>query len=97
MTEKAGTKTKVTASLFVNDYEVPMLELKLKPRSVFISVKKALAILETNNNASLITTVNKYGRELFKVEYGDGKGFTIGENKINAVLDNAKAIEKAIA
>lgn len=95
MTKKKQANTKVT--LFLNEYDVPMLELQLKPRNVYISVKKATAILATNDDPELISEVNKYGRDLFRIEYGDGKGFMVGENKINAILDNAKAIEKAIA
>lgn len=89
-------RTKVT--LFVNEYDVPMLELKMKPRNVYISVKKAQAILATNDDPNLITEVHKYGRDLFQIAYGEtGRGFTVGQNKINAILDNAKAVAKAIA
>ena len=93
----ANKKTTTKVTLFVNEYDVPMLEITGKPRNTYISVKKAAAILATNDDPNLITQTHKYGRDLFRVDYGDGKGFTVGESKINVVLDNAKKIEKAIA
>ena len=95
MAKAKTTRTKVT--LFTNEYDVQMLEITGKPRNTYISLKKAQAILATNDDPNLITQVHKYGRDLFRVEYGDGEGFTVGEGKINLVLDNAKKIEKAIA
>ena len=83
--------------LTVNKYDIPMLEIPTKTRPVFISVKKAVAVLATNENPNLIEATKKHGRDLFRVDYGDGKGFTMGETKISAVLDNKQLIEKAIA
>lgn len=87
------TKVKLT----VNEYDVPMIEITGDKRPVFISVKKAVAILATNDKPELIEAVRKYGRDLYKVGYGDGKSFTVGQVKIEAVLDNAELIEKEIA
>lgn len=86
-----------SVTMTVNEYDVPMLEIKTEKRPVYISVKKAIAIISTNDNPKLITTVNKYGRELFKVDYGNGKSFTVGQNKMEIVLDNVSTIEEAIA
>lgn len=88
---------KATVTLTVNEYDIPMLEIQGKPRNTWISVKKAMAILATNDDPSLIEPVQKHGRELFKISYGDGKSFTVGQVKIESVLNNAKFIEKAIA
>lgn len=82
--------------LYTNDHDISMLEITNEPRNVFISAKKAAAILETNDKPKNIEIVEKYGRELFKISYPTGKSFTIGVNKINAVLDNAKAVTKAL-
>ena len=96
--KKAATKTtKKTVVLTMNQYDVPMIEIPNKTRPVFISVKKALAILETENDASLLVTETKYGRELTRVQYGDGKSFLVGLNKIEAVLAAKKLIVKAVA
>ena len=98
-TKKATTrKPRVKVTLSVNEYDIPMLAIEnIAPRNVYISVKKACAILATRENPELISEVEAYGRQLKQVSYGDGKGFKVGDVKINAVLDNAKAIEKAIA
>ena len=89
----------MTVKLTVNEYDVPMLEIKTGNRPVFISVKKALAILETNKKPELIVATRKYGRDLFRIGYGDegNRSFTIGEVKITSVLDNEESINKAIA
>ena len=86
---------KVTAKMFVNEYDIPMIELATKPRSIFISVKKVLAILATDVKSCV--KVTKYGRELCQVDYGTGKSFLIGEVKLTSVIANKKAIEKAVA
>lgn len=96
-TLKKSTAKKSTVKMFVNDYEIPMLEIQGKPRNTYISVKKACAILATNDNAELIEPINQYGRDLFKISYGDGGSFKVGQGKMNAVLDNAAAIEKAVS
>ncbi len=93
-----ASKPEVKVTLTVNDYEVPMLAIEnMKPRNVYISVKKACAILATRENPELMTSVEAYGRDLNRVDYGDGKGFKVGDTKLQAVLKHAKAIEKAIA
>ena len=96
-----ATKTKKSAAkvtLTVNEYDIPMLAIEnITPRNVYISVKKAAAILATKDNEELVKPTNKYGRDLFRVSYGDGKGFNVGEAKLKAVLENADVIEKAIA
>lgn len=96
-----ANKTKVSAAkvtLTVNEYDVPMLAIEnITPRNVYISVKKAAAILATKENESLLKPTEKYGRELFHVDYGTGKGFNVGAAKLTAVLENAELIEKAIA
>jgi len=100
MTKAATKKTttpKKAVKLTMNQYDIPMLEIPTNTRPVFISVKKALAILETENDASLITTVEKYGRELTNISYGDGKSFNVGLVKIEAVLAAKKLIVKAVA
>jgi len=90
---KKATTTATKVTLFTNEYDVQMLEITGKPRNTYISLKKAQAILATNDDPSLITKIHKYGRDLFRIEYkGSDKGFTVGEAKINIVLDNAKKI-----
>ena len=75
--------------LYTNDHDIKMLEITAEPRNTFVSLKKALAILETNDKPKNIEIVQDYGRELYKIKYPTGKTFTVGVNKINAVLDNA--------
>jgi hypothetical protein len=82
---------------YTNEYDVPMLEIKVKPRSVFISVKKVQAILATSENAESLLAVTKHGRELFQVDHLEGgRSFTVGEKKINVVLDNSESILTAL-
>ncbi len=83
--------------LTVNEYDVPMIEIKTDKRPVYISVKKAVAIIEAAKNPKLMTAVTKYGRELFSIDYGNGKSFKVGQTKIEAVIDVREEIEKAIA
>lgn len=94
--KKSASKTS-NVKMFVNDYEIPMLEIKGEKRNTYISVNKALAILATQEDASLLETVEAYGRELTQVSYGDGRKFKVGAVKMNAVLDNAAAINDAVA
>ncbi len=88
---------KKKVKLTVNEYDVPMLEIQTKVRPVYISVKKAVAILATNDKPELIEPIKKHGRDLFKIDYGNGKSFTVGQAKIEAVLDAEKFINKEIA
>ena len=90
---KKTRKPRVSVRSYTNDYGIEMLEIKTKPRSVYISVKKALAIL----NATEYTEVHKYGRDLFKFEYETGGSFTVGQNKIDAVQNNAKKVLAKVA
>ena len=82
------TKQTKTVKFFTNDYDVDMLELTIpKKYPVRISVKKALAILDTNQDGGLIEEVQKHGRTLFSITYkGTKKSFTIGMTKIDTVL-----------
>lgn len=98
-TKKAPTKRgrKKTVTLTVNEYDIPMLAIQTKVRPVYISVKKALAILATENDATLKEEVHKHGRDMFKISYGDGKSFVVGPNKINAVVEAKTLIEKEVA
>lgn len=91
------TNAKTTVNYSVNQYDIEMLEIKTsEKRPVFISLKKALAILGTNDNADAIEPIKKHGRDMFKVLYPDGKSFVIGENKINKVLDAEAEILQAL-
>lgn len=92
-------KMTTTIKTSVNEYGVTMLEIKpLKQRPVFISEKKALAILATNDDASALTAVVKHGRDLFQVSHLEGdRVFTIGEKKIRLVLDNSAGINEVLA
>lgn len=86
--------------LTVNEYDVSMIEIKTDNKyPIFVSVKKALAVLETNDKPELIVPTRKYGRDLYRVGYGDEKNtsFLMGETKISAILDNAEAINKVVA
>jgi len=92
---KENTMSKIKT--YTNEYDVPMLEIKVKPRSVFISEKKVQAILATNDDASRITPVVKHGRDLFAVQHLEGdKSFTIGEKKINTVLEHAEQLAELV-
>ena len=82
--------------MYTNDHDIKMLEIKAEPRNTFVSLKKAQAIIETNDKPKNIEIVEKYGRELYKIKYPTGKTFTIGANKINAVLDNVDAIVEVV-
>ena len=98
---KGITKEKnMTTSIktFKNEYDVTMLEIKEeKHRPLFISEKKVLAILATNDDASELLPVVKHGRDLFQVAHLDGnRTFTIGEKKIRVVLDNAAGINSVL-
>lgn len=93
--EKTMKKPKVT--LTVNEYDIPMLEITTPSRPVWISVNKALAILEANKNPELVSSETKHGRDLIRIKYGNGKSFLVGNTKIDAVVDAEKLIEKAIA
>ena len=76
-----------------NEYDIKMLEIQTEsPRNVFISLSKAQAILATNLDADLINPVHFKGRDLFEITKSEGGKFKVGENKLNAVLDNADAI-----
>jgi len=92
---KSVKKPKVT--LTVNQYDIPMLEITTPTRPVWISVKKAVAIIAASKDASLVSSVTKYGRDLLEIQYGNGKSFTVGITKIDAVVDAEKLIDKAIA
>ncbi len=80
----------------VNEHNIEMLTIKGEKRDTWISLRKAVAILATNDNADGLTEIQKHGRTLYKVEYGDGKSFTVGLTKINAVLDNESGILLAL-
>ena len=103
MTKKVTTtKKKVTTKrikkevkLTVNQYDIPMLEIPSKTRPVFISVKKAMAILATDLDS--VEVELKHGRELNRIQYGDGKSFLVGDVKVEAVVKAKKLIEKAVA
>ena len=89
------TTKKAIVKLTMNQYDIPMLEIPTKARPLFISVKKALAILESD--IENLEVVVKHGRDLNRVEYGDGKSFLVGQIKIDAVVTAKKMIEKAVA
>jgi len=92
---KVKTKRKIPMKIktFTNEYEVTMLEIKTKPRPTFISAKKAQAIIATNDDSSRITPITKHGRDLFSIKHLEcERSFTIGDKKINTVLDNADSI-----
>ena len=88
--ETVVTSTKVR--IFTNEYDVDMLEIAGEKRPTFISLKKALAILATNDDADLISEVQKHGRTMYKVSYPDGKGFVVGQTKIDTVLNSESEI-----
>lgn len=83
-------------TLSTNEFDIEMVEIKGEKYSTFISLKKALAILATNDDSTLITEVVKHGRTLFNIKYPTGKGFNIGQKKIEAVLDNESGILLAL-
>lgn len=84
---------KTTVSYSVNQYDIEMLTiLEPEKRPVFISLKKALAILGTNDNADAISEVQKHGKTMYSIMYPDGKKFTVGIRKINAVLNAEQEI-----
>lgn len=85
---------KVTYS--VNEHGIEMLTIKGEKRDTWISLKKAVAILATNDNADAISEVQKHGRTLYKIDYGTGKCFTVGQAKIDTVLDNESGILLAL-
>ena len=94
MTKTTETKP---VKFFTNEYDVDMLEIPMALRSVFISVKKALAILDTNDDAELITEIKKHGRTMYSITYkGTDKKFTVGMNKIDTVLANRSGILLAL-
>lgn len=86
---------KITMSL--NEHEINMVKILTKPRPTFLSETKVRAVLETNNNPNNIETIEKHGRELYRIKYPDGRQFTLGLNKINTVLDHAEQITKLLA
>ena len=87
--KKSGNKVR----FYVNQYDVEMLEIKSgKKRPVFISLKKALAILGTTENVDAVEMVEKHGRELFRIMYPDGKKFNVGQTKVDTVLDSETQI-----
>jgi len=97
--DKEKTMTKTSIKTFKNEYDVTMLEIKEeKRRPLFISEKKVLAILATNDDASELKPVVKHGRDLFQVAHLEGdRSFTIGEKKIRVVLDNAEGINSVLS
>lgn len=85
--------TTTTVKFFTNDYDVDMLEIPAGKYPVRISVKKALAILDTNTDATLIEEIEKHGRTLYSITYkGTTKSFNVGSNKIDTVLTNESII-----
>lgn len=90
--------SKTTVKIFTNDYDVEMFEIKLADakRPVFISGVKVLSILATNDNAEAIKPVKKHGRDMFSVLKPNGSWFTVGEKKINTVLDSEAQILLAL-
>jgi hypothetical protein len=96
-TLKKATVKKSSVKMFVNEHEIPMLEILGKPRNTYISVKKAYAVLEAAKDESLVEVVEAHGRELNQVSYGDGKTFKVGDVKWNAVVENEAAILKAVS
>ena len=94
-TKKKATTKKAQVKLTMNQYDIPMLEIPSKTRPVFISVKKALAILATDMDT--VEVELKHGRELNRIPYGDGKSFLVGDVKVDVVVKARKLIEKAVA
>lgn len=88
-----GQKVRV----FVNDYDITMLEINHGTRPQYISLNKAGAILDTRDFPSLLEPTVFKGRNLFNVLKQDGKTFRVGANKIQAVLENAGEIEGYLA
>lgn len=76
----------------VNQYELVMLTIETENRPQHISLNKAKEILRTNLDADLIEPVKFKGRDLFEITKENGNKFKVGENKLNAVLDNAEEI-----
>ena len=95
---KTKENTMTVIKTFVNEYDVTMLEIKAEHRRpVHISEKKALAILATNDDATLLEPIVKHGRDLFQVAHLEGdRSFCVGEKKIKLVLDNAAGINEAL-
>lgn len=86
-----------TINYAVNDYGIEMLEIKTGKFPIFVSLKKAIAVLDTQHDVSLIKTEEKYGKELYRITYKDtNKSFMVGINKINAILDNEALILEAL-
>ena len=91
------TTTKPSVKFSTNEYDVDMLEITGEKRSTFISVKKALAILDTNDDGSLIKEVQKHCRTMYNVTYlGTAKSFTVGISKIDTVLSASSDILLAL-
>ena len=76
-----------------NQYGVTMLEIEVSnTRSQWVSLGKALAIIETGKTNGLIKEVTFKGRKLMEVTRLTGGKFKVGMNKINAVLDNIEEV-----
>ena len=85
-----------TIRVYVNDYDVDMVEIQSGTRPQFVSLAKVKGILGTNKDANLIKPIKHKGRDLFEITKEDGKAFKMGENKMNAVLDNAVELQDAV-
>ena len=79
---------------FKNDYDVNMLEITGGKRSVYISLNKALAILETGYTNGLIKEVKAHGRNLFEITKLTGGKFKVGATKVNAVLEHIEELNE---
>lgn len=98
MTVRTKTPRAKSVKITTNEHGIDMIEIKTKPRSTFISKAKVLSILMTNQKPENITEIEKYGRTLYQVKnITNERTFTVGESKINAVLDNAKTITAKVA
>ena len=98
---KKSQKTAKTPSkirVFTNDYGVEMAEITAGPRNQFVSLKKIRDVLRTNTDPELIKETTYKGRSnMFEIQRLEGKPMYMGENKINAILDNAVELTDAVA
>ena len=94
-----NTNNKTTVAYFINDFDIEMLSIKpIKGNTVHISLRKAIAILDTNEDASLIEPIKKHGRNMYKISHVNpsDRPFVVGLTKIDIVLNNSQGILLAL-
>ncbi|MAD98963.1 MAG: hypothetical protein Unbinned200contig1002_27 [Prokaryotic dsDNA virus sp.] len=90
--------TPVKIDVVQNDHGILLMTLPTKKGyDVRVSIRKVASILNTQNEPNMMKEVQKHGRTLYQIQHMDGSGkFNVGITKINAVLDNSKAVMKVL-